>query len=63
MRAVIKHTEARSEAEAVRLAVKESNRRCKLAAVPDRFKGALPNLMTLEDLKSMREDAKWEWAK
>jgi hypothetical protein len=63
LRAVIKHAGARSEADAVRLAVKEFNRRCRLASVADRYKGALPDFMTLEDLKAMREDAKWEGAK
>jgi len=45
------------------LAVKECNRRQKLAALADRLKGAVPGFMTLEDLQAMREDAKWEGTK
>jgi hypothetical protein len=63
LKAVLKNTGAKSRAEAVLLAVKEFNRRRRLAALADRLKGSLPNFMTLEDLKAMREDAKWEAAK
>jgi hypothetical protein len=63
LKAVVKNTGAKSGAAAVLMAVKEFNRRRKLAALADRLKGSLPNFMTLEDLKAMREDAKWEAAK
>ena len=63
LRAVVKNTGAKSRAEAVLVAVKEFNRRRKLAALADRLKGSLPNFMTLEDLKAMREDGRWEVAK
>jgi hypothetical protein len=63
LKAVVEHTGARSGAEGVLLAVKEFNRRRKLAALADRLKGSLPNFMTLADLKAMREDAKQEGAK
>ena len=63
LKAVVKNTGAKSGPEAVLLAVKEFNRRRRLAALADRLKGSLPNFMTLEDLKDMREDARWEAAK
>ena len=63
LRAVVKNTGAKSGAEAVLVAVKEFNRRRKLAGLADRLKGSLPNFMTLADLKAMREDVKWEAAK
>jgi hypothetical protein len=63
LKAVLKNTGAKSRAEAVLVAVKDFNRRRKLAALADRLKGALPNFMTLEELQAMREDAKWEAAK
>ena len=63
LKSAVKHTGARSGAEAVLLAVKECNRRQKLAALADRLKGAVPGFMTLEDLQAMREDAKWEGTK
>lgn len=62
LKAVVKHTGARSGAEAVLLAVKEFNRRRKLAVLADQLKGSLPDFMTSKDLKVMREDAKWEEA-
>ncbi len=62
LKAVVKNTGARSRAEAVLTAVKDFNRRRRLAALADRLKGSLPNFMTLEDLKAMREDARWEAA-
>ena len=63
LKAIVKNTGAKSRAEAVLVAVREFNRRRKLAVLADRLKGALPNFMTLADLKTMREDAKWEAAK
>lgn len=63
LRAVVKNTGAKTRAEAVLMAVKEFNRRRKLAALADRLKGSLPNFMSLEDLKAMREDGRWEAAK
>ncbi len=63
LKAVVKNTGARSRAEAVLRAVKDFNRRRRLAALAERLKGALPNFMTLEDLKAMREDSRWESAK
>ena len=63
LKAVVKNTGAKSRAEAVLVAVKEFNRRRKLAVLANRLKGSLPNFMTLADLKAMREDVKWEAAK
>ena len=63
LKAVVKNTGARSRGEAVLLAVREFNRRRKLAALADKLQGSLPNFMTLEGLKAMREDARWEAAK
>jgi metal-responsive CopG/Arc/MetJ family transcriptional regulator len=63
LKAIVKNTGAKSRSEAVLVAVREFNRRRKLASLADRLKGALPNFMTLADLKTMRQDAKWEAAK
>ena len=66
LKAIVKNTGAKSRAAAVLVAVKEFNRRRKLAALADRLKGALPNFMTLADLNAMRGDtikSAWENAK
>jgi hypothetical protein len=41
-------------------AVQKFNKRKRLEALAERLHGSMPNFMTQEDLKIMREDAKWE---
>jgi len=59
----IKYTGAKTKREAVVGAVEDFNRRHRLAALAKRLRGSMPNFMTQEDLKVMREDRKWETAK
>lgn len=60
LKLAMKNTGAKTKKEAVLKAVRELNRRQRLAELADRLCGSLPNFMTQEDLKIMREDAKWE---
>ena len=59
----MKFTGAKTKREAVVGAVEDFNRRHRLAALAKRLRGSMPNFMTQEDLKKMREDRKWEAAK
>ena len=59
----IRHTGAKTKREAVVGAMEDYNRRHRLAALAKRLRGSMPNFMTQEDLKIMREDRKWEAAK
>jgi Arc/MetJ family transcription regulator len=59
----IKHTGAKTKREAVVSAVEDFNRRHRLAALAKRLHGSMPNFMTQEDLKIMREDRKGETSK
>lgn len=59
----IKHTGAKTKKEAILTAVEQFNRRKRLERLSERLHGSMPNLMTQEELKVMREDAKWETAK
>jgi len=56
----IRHTGAKTKREAILTAVQQFNRRKRLEALAERLHGSMPNFMTQEDLKIMREDAKWE---
>lgn len=56
----IRLTGAKTKRDAVVTAVEQFNRRERLAELASRLRGSLPNFMTQEDLKSMREDSKWE---
>jgi len=40
--------------------VKSPERLKRLKALSERLRGSLPNFMTQEDLRKMREDDKWE---
>ncbi len=60
LREVIKHTGAKTKREAILTAVRKFNKRKRLEALAERLHGSMPNFMTQEDLKIMREDAKWE---
>jgi Arc/MetJ family transcription regulator len=63
MEEAMKFTGAKTKREAVVSAVEDFNRRHRLAALAIRLHGSMPNFMTQEDLKVMREDHKWEAAK
>jgi hypothetical protein len=59
---VVRHTHAKSKAEAVLIAVREFNQRRQLSSLAARLKGSLPGFMSQAELKTLREDAKWESA-
>jgi Arc/MetJ family transcription regulator len=63
MEEAMKFTGAKTKREAVVSAVEDFNRRHRLAALAKRLHGSMPNFMTQEDLKVMREDHKWGAAK
>lgn len=56
----IRHTGAKTKREAVVAAVEDFNRRQRLAALAKKLYGSMPNLMTREELKALREDHSWE---
>ena len=60
MAETIKHTGAKTKKEAVLTAVERYNKLRRLAALDARIRGSFKDFMTQEDLKIMREDAKWE---
>lgn len=60
LRESIKHTGAKTKRDAVVTALEEFNRGKRLATLNARIRGSFKNFMTQEDLKHMREDAKWE---
>jgi len=55
----MRHTGAKTKREAIVTAVDEYNRRRRLAELNTELKGTFVDFMTQEDLKAMREDAKW----
>ena len=57
---VLKHTGAKTKREAVLIAIRKFNKRKRLEALNERIHGQFKDFMTQEDLKIMREDAKWE---
>jgi Arc/MetJ family transcription regulator len=59
----IRHTGAKTKRDAVVTAVDEFNRRRRQEEMAERLPGACPHFMTQDDLKTMREDRKWEAAK
>jgi Arc/MetJ family transcription regulator len=59
----IKHTGAKTKKEAILTAVEKYNKLRRLAALNARIHGAFKDFMTQEDLKMMREDARWEGMK
>jgi hypothetical protein len=63
LKEVIKNTGAKTKREAIVTAVQKFNKRKRLEALAERLHGSMPGFMTQEDLKVMREDAKWEAAK
>jgi len=54
LREVMQHTGATTKKEAVRAAVADFNRRCRMAALA-RHLGTCPQLMTASELEKMRE--------
>jgi Arc/MetJ family transcription regulator len=56
----LKHTGAKTKKAAILTAVEKYNRLRRLAALDARIRGTFKDFMTQEDLKVMREDAKWE---
>jgi Arc/MetJ family transcription regulator len=62
LKEAIKYTGAKTKRDAVVRAIKDFNRRHRLAELA-RMLGTFKDFMTQEDLKTMREDKKWEKAK
>lgn len=63
LKEVIRSTGAKTKREAILIAVRKFNKRKRLEALNARVHGRFKNFMTQDDLKKMREDAKWEAAK
>jgi Arc/MetJ family transcription regulator len=59
MRETIKRTNAKTKREAVITALEKFNRLQRLRELNSRLRGTFFDFMTQEDLKVMREDAKW----
>ena len=56
---IIKYTGAKSKKEAVVYAIRDFNKRHRLAEIA-KILGTFDDFMTQDDLKKMREDDKWE---
>jgi Arc/MetJ family transcription regulator len=56
----LRHTGAKTKKAAILTAVEKYNRLRRLAALDARIRGTFREFMTQDDLKVMREDAKWE---
>jgi Arc/MetJ family transcription regulator len=56
----IRHTGAKTKKDAILTAVEQFNRRKRLEDLSERLHGSMPDFMTQEDLRIMREDSKWE---
>jgi hypothetical protein len=63
LKEVIRHTGAKTKKDAILTAVQKYNRLRRLAALNQRIRGTFKDFMTREDLKVMREDARWEGLK
>ena len=59
LRETIKRTHAKTKREAVVTALEKFNHLQRLRELNARVKGTFVDFMTQEDLKAMREDAKW----
>lgn len=59
LKEAIKYTGAKTKRDAVVYALKDFNRRRRLAKLA-KMLGTFKDFMTQEDLKTMREDKKWE---
>ncbi len=62
LRQVIKYTKAKTKREAVVHAIKDFNRRQRLAQLT-KILGTFEDFMTQDDLKEMREDETWKKVK
>lgn len=62
LRQVIKYTKAKTKREAVVYAIKDFNRRQRLAQLA-KVLGTFEDFMTQDDLKEMREDETWKKVK
>lgn len=60
MEEAIRHTQARTKREAILTAVERFNKLKRLEALNARIRGQFSDFMTPADLKTMREDARWE---
>ncbi len=56
----IRHTRAKTKKQAILTAVEKYNRLQRLARLNARIRGSFKDFMTQEDLKVIRQDAKWE---
>ncbi|MBI3592286.1 MAG: type II toxin-antitoxin system VapB family antitoxin [Nitrospirae bacterium] len=59
LKEVIKYTKARTKRDAVVYAIKDFNKRQRLAELA-KMLGTFKDFMSQEDLRAMREDRKWE---
>jgi Arc/MetJ family transcription regulator len=59
LRETIKRTNAKTKRDAVVTALEKFNRLQRLRELNAKLKGTFVDFMTQEDLKVMREDAKW----
>jgi len=57
---VMRYTRAKTKRDAVVTALEKFNRMQRLRELNEKLKGKFTDFMTQEDLKVMREDAKWE---
>lgn len=62
LKEAIKYTGAKTKRDAVVFAIKDFNKRKRLAELA-RMLGTFKDFMTQDDLKNMREDKKWEKVK
>jgi len=62
LKEAIKYTGAKTKRDAVVFAIKDFNKRKKLAELAMML-GTFKDFMTQDDLKNMREDKKWEKVK
>ena len=62
LRQVMKYTKAKTKREAVVYAIKDFNRRQRLAQLT-KVLGTFEDFMTQDDLKEMREDETWKKVK
>ena len=60
LRETIRRTSAKTKRDAVVTALEKYNRLQRLRDLNARLKGTFVDFMTQQDLKVMREDAKWE---
>jgi len=58
LKEAVRNTGAKTKREAIVTAVERFNRRQRLERLAEQLHGALPNFMTQEELKVMREDSK-----